>query len=82
MYCAGDDSLRCLVAANRCQPEEPGWDRNTIRFDRSYFRIVLTIIGLVVTTATVIGMVSFAGSHKAATELTRQLQAQIFVDVK
>ncbi|MCG5526539.1 diguanylate cyclase, partial [Ectothiorhodospira haloalkaliphila] len=45
--------------------------------NRSYVRIVLTLVGLMAITATVIGVVSFSGGHKAATDMAAQLQGQI-----
>ena len=45
--------------------------------NRSYVRMVLTLVGLVAITAGVIGMVSLVGSRKAATDMAAQLQGQI-----
>lgn len=44
---------------------------------RSYVRMVLTIVGLVAITAGVIGVVSSAGSRRAATDMAAQLQGQL-----
>ena len=50
--------------------------------NRSYVRLVLTLVGLVAITAGVIGMVAFSGSRKAATDLAAQLQRQIADNVQ
>ncbi len=49
---------------------------------RSYFGIVLTIVGLVAITAGVIIFISFAGSRKAITDMALQLQAQVTQNVQ
>ncbi len=48
------------------------------RIDRSYISIMLTIVGLVLMTVIVMGIVSFTGSCNAAMNMAHQLQARVF----